>query len=474
MELAETIPREVTDDARVAEKVRRRGASWWLWAWGVAVLWGVGARVRQYWAGDSFFADEANLAVCLRDLSWGQVLGGPLKVFSSTQAGPPGFLVAGKALIGMGVTSEWGLRGLPLGCSVGAFLLLAVLAYRRLGAVWGLLPVGLMAGSKILVLQAATFKQYSGDSLAAAILLCAALWNSEEERWRVMRRVATVGAVLCWGSHAAVIVTGAMLLGLAVSGGPWGRAWRSSILAVGMAAGSFALLYWLNVRVQRDDFLDEFWAKDMAPWARGVGATALWAADRMRGVFGLVGNTLSEPIAVVATLGLFAAIRRYRREETVLLAIGLTAWGLALARVYPFGTSRLSIYLTPEMSLLVGYGARSLWEVVRGLPEVWVVVSRGVMVAGLGVTLAGSAGVSVNRMIQPHSRGEGRAVVERLRREVGPADRVVLASTAAQIFVRWYWPEAMGDGRFAAGPAGPGGVRWWVEGNPEIKVHRAE
>jgi len=423
----------------------------------VIVAAGVAGRVLLYLWRQSYWGDEAFLLLNLRHYGVERLLTGPLNYVASTQAGPPGFLLILKGVMVWLGEGEYAMRLWPLVCSVVGLVLFAVLAMRVLpgmGAVWA---VGLFALSDKVVVQAATLKQYSGDVLAAVVLMLVARPWSEEARGRRLGVTAVLAAGMLWFSHTTVFVFGA--ISLAKLPGYWRRRakglggfalWNLLVVA------SFSALYWFSIRVQRDAFLVKYWQGAFVDFGR-VGPLLGWLGESIWELFTYpvrpIGGVLLVPI------GLAVGAMWIDRRRELLMAVGgpfVLVMGAACMGQYPFAGGRVTLFLAPLELLLGAYGM----AVMARMPgRVYHVAAWGLAVCLLAVA-AGSTGY---RVLFRETSEHLRPAIEHVRASRQAGEGVYVMGEDEGAVFRVYWPEGEGlikleDG----GKAAFAGERFWV------------
>jgi hypothetical protein len=416
------------------------------------VALGIVLRLREYLSLDSLWADEAMLAVNLRDRSWSAVLWGKLDEFSSTQAAPPGFLALTKGVIDhLGTTEAW-VRLLPLLFSCLALVLFAVLSRRVLGPVWAVAPVAVFAVTRMAVQEAGNLKQYSLDMAAGtAMLLLLLRPASSLPRWWL--GVSCGAAGLVWFSHPVVLVyCGA---GLGVLGWMLWQREKLARLALLFAAAipacvSFGALYVVSVRVQRDGYLSGFWRTGFAPWDSGLLAVGAWCVEAFREIHSLVGMNAGPLLFLWLLVVTPFLIKQHARDAAILLGIVVTAILFGLAHLYPVNNSRLGAYLIPVLCLVLTLGSKSMVNALGGSVR-WRNLAVGCCVTVLAVTLVFTTSRAIVRFFSPRDRNESRELVAHLRSQLQASEQVHVPGVGHTAVLRWYWPEVAADPRFHLG-----------------------
>ena len=168
-----------------------------------------------------------------------------------------------------------------------------------------------------------------------------------------------------------------------------------------------------------------------------------------------LGGPVLLPLAVVGGRALWTHHRRQMLGVLVMpAALVLVA---AAIRQYPFNGSRLTLFLTPSLFLLAGFGMIALLEWARGhAMRTWLTVGIA------GYLLAIAAWHAAIYLIRPPSYGNMPAAVRYVAAHDAPGD-VFYANKISEF--RCYWPdvpkENVHDARELASGHVPDG-RFWV------------
>jgi hypothetical protein len=324
----------------------------------VGLLVGLGLAVRlfNYVRNPSLWHDEAALVLNVIHQDFSHLLG-PLLY---AEAAPPLFLWAERAAVLLLGDSTFALRLLPFLAGCGSLLLFVYVARSLLpprAVPWAVL---LFALNDHLLWHAGEAKPYSIDVLLATGLL--ALWCATR-RWPLERRLlayAISAPFTIW-----IVYPGSFLMGgvvIAVLPALWlerarARCWLAYGTLVLAVAVAFLLLYAGPARAQRNAAMDACWTTGFPPWGQGAWAFAVWVVkstlDALCYCCAPVGNVLAPVIAA----GSVALWRRGERASQLLL---LVPAGLALVAAcvggYPFGGSRVLVYMAPAVVLLLAAG----------------------------------------------------------------------------------------------------------------------
>ncbi|HUB26842.1 MAG TPA: hypothetical protein VL992_15560 [Tepidisphaeraceae bacterium] len=394
-------------------------------------------RLRQYLSLPSFWENEVAVMLNARHYTASELPFSHLVSYNTQNpvAAPPIFLLITKWMGDFFNYSEWSVRLLPLLCSLAAIGLFAHLAWRLLqpaAAVWA---VALLAFSDPLIFQAGDAKPYSGDVLVAVLIVWVALaFRPNAAVWKRLALASAVTAASVWISYTAVFVLAAV--GLSVFEKLNKNRWRALIKLVACvlpAIASLAVVYFLSIRRQRDPNLDLFWLHLFPDWRKPLSVAPFISSgtwELFRYAFYPIG-----PIMLIAFgLGIVALWREGNQRLLILLlsplAIDLAA---ACTYQYPFGGTRLLLYLIPFVCLLCGIGAASAGRQFR-----WVGRALQMILASVPVA---AAAVAVYGLFWPQNFGNMRDAVHFLSINRKANETVYLMGAQTVSASRWYLPQ---------------------------------
>lgn len=396
------------------------------------VLLGFGLRAVALFSDRSLWLDEAMLALNLVNRSPEQLLA-PLDY---NQGAPVGFLLAVKGAISVFGLSEWTLRLVPFLASLAGLVGFAWVARRLLSPQAALLAVALLSMSPHLVSYAAECKQYACDAAIAVGLLAVALGLLEGRggfaRWSLL---AGVGAGAVWCSHPATFVLGGIGTALLLQAAK--ERDRNRFLAASLTIAcwlvSFGVCYFLCLKqLGSNKYLTDYWTDHFMPLPpKSVGDLA-WIADHLVAMFAVPGGFggLMIPLGGLAAALALIGLRELARERwPVVVALTTTVTLLLLAsglHKYPVG-GRLLLFLVPLATLAVANGA---WTVFDALRE-----NRFAAFVVLGLIVAGVAWPTQDILRRPMRTEPIRPVLEELRTEIRPGDRVYVYYSAVPAFI---------------------------------------
>ena len=395
------------------------------------VLLGAALRVAQYASRQSYWNDEASLVLNIFDHTARELLG-PLEF---DQASPPLFLLAMRGMHVLLGRGEYAMRLLPVILSIAALVLFARLARRTLAPLMAAIGLALFAVSNHLITHAAEAKQYSGDVFVATLLLLLAVGGAPTvPAHKRLERVSLAAVVAVWFSHPAAFMFGGIALALG-----WSALREKSIhaarvfSAMSLPALSFLVLYFVSIRHQQSQMLFNYWGDKFVDYSWKL---PLWLVLSSVNLFDYVydkGGALLLPLGVLGAVHLW---RRGRRELLGMLILPILLTLLAAAvRRYPFGGSRLTLFLAPCLLLLVGAGLQMLRDMLA--PRVgrwWVAVPVAL--------LAINGSIAAYHLVVPRYRGNMRPVVEYIRQHRKP-DEPVFALRHVEF--RAYWPDTVDE-----------------------------
>ncbi|MBP3960294.1 glycosyltransferase family 39 protein [Gemmata sp. G18] len=386
------------------------------------VLLGGGLRTAAFLTDRCLWIDEAMLALNLVDRS-------PAQLFDKldyNQGAPVAFLLAAKASISAFGSSAWALRLVPFLASLAGMVAFTVVARRLLPPGAAVFATALFAVSPHIVSYAGECKQYQSDATLAIGLFAVSLGLLEGRGgfWR-WGSLAVAGAAAVWCSHPSVFVLGGIGTALLV----WGAVERdrarfmSASATVATWLVSFGACYLICLKqLGGNKYLTDYWAGHFLPLPpKGIGDLA-WLVDHVVAFFVVPGGFggLMVPLGGFAAVLALIGLREFARERwpvavalTVPAVLVLLASGL---HKYPIG-GRLMLFMVPIAGLLV---ARGSWAVFEALNE----KNRFAAVALLGLLVTASAWQTWDVLQRPLRDEQLNPVLERVRSEFQPGDRV--------------------------------------------------
>jgi hypothetical protein len=311
-------------------------------------------RLLHYSRDPAIWQDEAAVVHNILSLNFHQMLG-PLL---NHQAAPPLFLMGERAVVLCFGDSLVALRLLPFVASCLSLILFALLAQRILAAKTAIWAVALFAASDRLLWHAIEVKPYSIDVLVAVAAAYGYVASRHWPVWKQSLLWLSMLPIAIWLSYTACFVCGGLFIGLlpALLRSRFLRDWSVAIAVVAAVGTSFFLLANGPVTAQRDGTLESYWSGDFADWQRPW-TIPVWM---LQATFDVLWHCLAPQGWLLAGLFVAGAIHYWRTRQRCLLAVLIAPLGLvmfaAMLGKYPYGGSRLIVFITPAICLLVAAG----------------------------------------------------------------------------------------------------------------------
>jgi hypothetical protein len=390
------------------------------------VIVGLGLRLFHYLRNPSMWHDEAALTLNVVGKDWSG-LAGPL-FFS--EAAPPLFLWAEKAVVALGGESTYALRLVPLLASCAAFLAGVFVARRLLpptAVPWAALLLGC---SDRLLWHACEAKPYAVDVLVAAGLLAIFVRFSAWPAGRQLLLYAALTPGLIFLSYPSCFLLGGLALALLPAAVR--ERGRGSRLAFGLflavLAGSSLLLLAGPVRAQRNATLLECWQDVFPDWGRPWSVPG-WLALRSVEVFRYACEPVGGVLTAAAAVGAVAWWRAGRRRLVAFLVLPLALTGAAgLLGQYPFGATRVMAFAVPVTTLLIAAGLPPTFAWLRRRGRLGPALLAGIVLF--------PAAQAAYRVWDPWPRSDSARAAAWVRAQLGPGDRVVGTSWEHSYYLR--------------------------------------
>lgn len=407
--------------------------------------------------GQPFFTDEGWRGFFV---SGGHSFFGELRHASAPMA--LGWMLVARASIALFGNTETVLRAGTFFALIPLGLVTYLLARRVMPAVAsGVTSAALVANTCVLV-YSTEFKSYVGEAAATSLILLLWLAATRIRRLATAVTLALIAGLLAVYSLPALFVIAPLA---AAEGLP--PIWRSIrvrataglrrpllIAAVLALPGVLHAATFVRLQAGVSGQLTSYWSVLYLP--SGVGAKLRFGWDQTAGWFtGLIANGMPEPrdkympfvahtgigsqltvtalmIGLVASLFVAARNREARILWIALLGSAVITFALAWLRIWPYGWSRLNLYVVPLFYVLTGVGAAELWRrAYRGLRPPRVDLAHRVvgLVAALALlaVLAGTAAAARITVSDLSGLKRGIPIVNaaQLMRSVGLAVRRV-------------------------------------------------
>ncbi len=338
------------------------------WAALATLLVAIALRAWHFASGRSLWLDEAMVSTSIVHRDWQ----GLLEPLAYAQVAPIGWLWLEKAMLQTIDGLEYALRLPQLIFGLGSLLLFASVARRLFTHVGFLVALSLFAFSSPLILYAAEVKPYGADAFISVVALffCARYFLERAPLTAVGLVALTVlgsAAVVC--SFPAVIVMacmGACLLAREVIE-------RRTTTAAGIALmgtiwlGVFAYFFlnFYKVESQAVDAMSGQWDGAFAPLPPTSVADLKWYGEATHDLFEFMFGTPSTIATIIAAaVGVWVLARKNSWFAASVLGVFVLALIVSALQLYPIG-SRLSLYLLPQLILLVAMGAEASISGIR-------------------------------------------------------------------------------------------------------------
>jgi hypothetical protein len=324
-----------------------------LWIGGVLAL-GLGLRLYHYLRDPSMWHDEAALVLNVLDKSF-LALFGPL---SFAEAAPPSFLWIERGVALLLGDSTYALRLIPFLASCAALLIMVPVARSMLrphAVPWAVL---LLACSDHILWHSCEAKPYAVDVFVATGVIAVFCYTA---CWRLGWQLAVYGLLaplLIFSVYPGCFLCGGLLVALlpAVWGTRQMKAWLGYGLLVVIVFTAFALLLFGPVRAQRCAAIVACWESNFPCWERPKTVPA-WTVLGLLEVFRYCFEPVGQILLLMAGAGVAGFWRRRLRRLLALLLVPLLLPLLAAYfQAYPFGGSRVLVYATPALALLIAEG----------------------------------------------------------------------------------------------------------------------
>jgi hypothetical protein len=438
--------------ARIAAQRKRWPRVQWIDPALLIALVGIALTIDQWAGAPPLWLDEEMIALNVRDRSF-VGLAGPLWL---GQSAPFGWLVLERAaMLTLGV-SERAVRLVPVLFGI-ATLVSAVWVGRR----W-MNPIG--AGVFVLLCTFGRWtshyplevKHYSADVFFGLLLPALAVWTTEADTTRQMRRAAiwwAIAGVGLWLANGALLVTPACAVILLVI--IWRRrGWRAgavfSLLGCVWFA-SFILHFLVAIRHAMDnEFLRSYWASGLPPAGAGSSEMLHWLASRFEALAINPAGTDTWVRFWLAAAGGFA-LAAHRFPTLIFAAIPFSAFVFAVLQLVPLH-ERLSLWTVPALYFGVALCVDSAVRLGRDAfhRRSWTLVAFTGVLAVIALPLCanifwrGKEDFRIGRPRDQKQRLDDRAAIEWLMQQRRHGD-VLITTHLALPALWWYGGVALSN-----------------------------
>jgi len=432
------------------------------------VALGLSLRLYHYARNPSMWHDEAALVLNVLGKNLRDLLG-PL-FFG--EAAPPLFLWIERGAVELFGDGVYVLRLVPFLASCAALLLMVSVARRTLRpqvVPWAIL---LFACSDHLLWHACEAKPYSVDVLAATLLLAIYVCTRS---WTVGKQIGihcVMAPFLIFLSYPGCFLYGGLLLALlpAVWSSKRLMLWAGFGLLTAVITASFAILLAGPIHAQRCPAMDACWVDAFPNWSQPW-TVPTWTALSTFEMFRYCFEPIGQVFLIPAILGVVGFWRRNERRFVCLLVTPVVlALGAGYVKAYPYGGSRVMVYVIPALALLIGEGLSVLavmavqvrdWSrlhsgrlprIIQSLP------ARRVLLACVLTLLLIPVARAAQRIVFPWSRANCSAAANYVLANRRAGDEVV-----SNHWEYAYYFRGLGDGfSMQAHPLDPTQTRLWV------------
>lgn len=308
------------------------------------------------------------------------------------QTTPPLFLLIVRWAVHFFGLSGPVLRAVPFILSVLSLILLAALSRQVLRLPFAVLCVSLLAVCPPAVVFAKEVKQYSGDLAATCLLLFLAwIYFARPTRWKYVAVLLGLAVALFLSYPAVCFVP--LLLGVLLFADETNasesfrivrRGYLRAIPAALLTAAISGVNYLFFVRPNKAQQLVDFWAEGYPHWTSLKGIIHFYAEYYMgmavsfyvpsqskeaaQEFLSAAGHAALFIIGIAFITALWTAretlnrSRHYRRALLLCLLPLLTLAAINLARVYPVGGRRLTLFIFPCIALATSVLAQAIWD----------------------------------------------------------------------------------------------------------------
>jgi hypothetical protein len=354
-------------------------------------------RLAYYLIDPTLSTDEAQLALNLIHHSYS----GLIEPLDFNQAAPIGFLFVQKLVIGAVGNSEYALRFFPLLTALTASLIFYPVATKFVGRSAARFALAMFVVSELLLVYAATSKQYSSDVVVTVALYGIVLCFADTLGRRQIMILALAGGIAVWFSHPAVFVV-AGISSVLIFESLLGRRWRRVLnLALVSAVWfvSFAIFY-LFTHASYTHLQGS-----IAGNAAVLGSTGTWDGESrakvyggtVRALFGIphfafgLRNSLSLIAILFCITGFIALLMKHRTRALLLIAPAPFALLASTLGKYPL-FPRTLLFLVPALLITLAYGLQFL---THHAPVRWMKIAAGV---GFSAVLIAAAVTPAKRL----------------------------------------------------------------------------
>ncbi len=323
--------------------------------WWSLVIMGTILRVRQYFSGRSFWADEASLAFNIAH----RTFVGLTQPLDYEQGAPIGFLFIEKILVISFGNIDQVMRLVPLFAGVLSVYLMYRIAQVHITG--GMFATLLFAISWPLIYYSSEMKQYSSDVMIGILLVFLASHCLQADvHSRDFLILGVAGMVAVWLSHPSVFILAGIGLALFLTAitrtRPVPISWLVGLGAMWLL--SFGVEYFVSLRhLLANDYLYDYWKKAFMPLPPG--GTRIWLTKTYYSMLLIALNRTDHILAVLIPILVVLGCLSLLYREWVIGIIVISPFFIALfasaAQKYPL-KDRFMLFLVPFLLFLIAEG----------------------------------------------------------------------------------------------------------------------
>lgn len=435
------------------------------WIWLLALL-GIALRAYHYLRNPILWHDEAALVMNVLTKNFHELLG-PLLWH---EAAPPLFLWAERAVfLTLGDNLQI-LRLLPFLASCASMLLMVPIARRCLpprSIPWALL---LFACSEQLLWHACEAKPYALEVLCATVLIY--LFLLHERSGMLSREIliyALLAPIFIFLCYPACFLYGGLMVALMMrlrqvrEPRPWILFGAMTVLVF----GSFLTLALGPATAQRDQAMETCWVGHFPDWDKPW-TVPIWIVANTAEVVRYCLKPSGQPLAILMVIGGVLLWRARKRELVVVLWLPMFLTLIAsLIGGYPYGPSRVNVFLAPGLILLIALATPITLD--------WLRKRNRLAWSGLLFLVLFPVWPAVKHVVVPWPRADSRSSAEWVLAQRTDDERIVMVTEgwAYHYYLRKLEPEL---GKNAGTLLNvPDDVAWALcleESPPEVRIQR--
>jgi 4-amino-4-deoxy-L-arabinose transferase-like glycosyltransferase len=331
--------------------------------------------------------------------------------------------------------SEFVLRLLPCAAGIVAVAVTYRLARQALTRGGALLACAILAAADPFLTAAHQVKNYAPDALfTVGLVRCYARWRERPDttRWAAF---AAAGLLSVGFSFPGIFVIAALAAMELASNPSEPRRSLPIVAAAAVIGSAFLAVFLLAHRAAATEpGLVSYFEESYAPLARPWALVTFLLRESARILRDQSGISSAIAAVALAAAGALGVSRGPGRLVGAALATTLGVNALVSGfHLYPFGVTRLSVYLAPLVAILVAHGFFRLGGEGR------FTIGRAIVVSALGVAVfAPGLALAATHLGSGWRRENIRDLVARVATSAVPGEAIVVAEDAVPAFA-FYW-----------------------------------